>query len=99
MMTFVSDPAQAGGSQVKRVVDPMAAEAEDEPLFGPAMFPDERRQKPGFLSLFGRGRQPARAAAPRGASGAQPALEPLDDHELEGAEELEIPSFLRRLAN
>jgi cell division protein FtsZ len=92
-------PAQAGGPSVKRIVDPMAAEADDEPLFGPAMFPDDRRQKPGFLSLFGRGRQPARATAPRGASGAQPALEPLDDHELEGAEELEIPSFLRRLAN
>jgi cell division protein FtsZ len=94
---IASKPAQANGSQVKRI--DAAAEAEDEPLFGPAMFPDDRRQKPNFLSLFGRGRQPARAAAPRGASGgAQPALEP-DDHELEGAEELEIPSFLRRLAN
>jgi cell division protein FtsZ len=92
-------PAQANGSQVKRIVDPATAQAEDEPLFGPAMFPDDRRQKPNFLSLFGRSRQPARAAAPRGAAGgAQPALEP-DDHELEGAEELEIPSFLRRLAN
>jgi cell division protein FtsZ len=92
-------PIHANGSQVKRIVDPTAAEAEDEPLFGPAMFPDDRRQKPNFLSLFGRGRQPPRTVAPRGGSGAQPALEPLDDHELEGAEELEIPSFLRRLAN
>jgi cell division protein FtsZ len=92
-------PVQPGGSQVKRIVDPMVAETEDEPLFGPAMFPDDRRQKPGFLSLFGRGRQPTRAAAPRGGAGAQPALEALDEHEMEGAEELEIPSFLRRLAN
>lgn len=89
----------AGASTGKRIVDPAAAEGEDEPLFGPAMFPDDRRQKPGFLSLFGRGRQPSRASAPRAGSGAQPALEPLDDHDIEGAEELEIPSFLRRLAN
>jgi cell division protein FtsZ len=92
-------PVQPSATQVKRIVDPMAAEAEDEPLFGPATFPDDRRAKPGFLSLFGRGRQPARTAAPRGGSGAQPALEALDEHEMEGAEELEIPSFLRRLAN
>jgi cell division protein FtsZ len=92
-------PAQAAGSTVKRIVDPMAAEAEDEPLFGPAMFPDDRRQKPGFLSLFGRGRQTSRPSAPRAGAGAQPALEALDDHDIEGAEELEIPSFLRRLAN
>jgi cell division protein FtsZ len=91
-------PVQANGSQVKRIVEPVATGAEDEPLFGPAMFPDDRRQKPNFLSLFGR-RQPARTAAPRGAAGAQPALESLDESELEGAEELEIPSFLRRLAN
>jgi cell division protein FtsZ len=86
-------------STIKRVVDPTASETEDEPLFGPAMFPDDRRQKPGFLSLFGRGRQPSRSSAPRTGSGAQPALEPLDDNDVEGAEELEIPSFLRRLAN
>ncbi|HLZ82489.1 MAG TPA: cell division protein FtsZ [Caulobacteraceae bacterium] len=93
-------PVQPAGSTVKRIVDPMAAEAEDEPLFGPAMFPDDRRQKPGFLSLFGRGRQASsRPSAPRAGSGAQPALEALDDHDIEGAEELEIPSFLRRLAN
>ena len=92
-------PAQPAASNVKRIVDPMAAEAEDEPLFGPAMFPDDRRQKPGFLSLFGRGRQTSRPSAPRTGSGAQPALEALDDHDIEGAEELEIPSFLRRLAN
>jgi cell division protein FtsZ len=92
-------PAQPAGPNVKRIVDPMAAEAEDEPLFGPAMFPDDRRQKPGFLSLFGRGRQTSRPSVPRAGSGAQPALEALDDHDIEGAEELEIPSFLRRLAN
>ncbi len=92
-------PAQPATSSGKRIGDPMAAEAEDEPLFGPAMFSDDRRQKPGFLSLFGRGRQASRPSAPRAGSGAQPALEALDDHDIEGAEELEIPSFLRRLAN
>jgi cell division protein FtsZ len=92
-------PAQPGASQVKRIVEPVAAESDDEPLFGPAMFPDDRRQKPGFLSLFGRGRQSSRPSALRTGSGAQPALEAIDDHDMEGAEELEIPSFLRRLAN
>jgi cell division protein FtsZ len=92
-------PAQTGGSTVKRIVDPMAAEPEDEPLFAPSMFPDDRRQKPGFLSLFGRGRHTSRPSAPRAGSGAQPALEAVDEHDMEGAEELEIPSFLRRLAN
>jgi cell division protein FtsZ len=109
---FDSDPASQAGllfdapiapkpaaSTVRKIVDPSVAEAHDEPLFGPAMFPDDRRQKPGFLSLFGRGRQAARPSSPRAGSGAQPALEALDDHDIEGAEELEIPSFLRRLAN
>ncbi len=92
-------PAPVAAAPVKRIVDPLAAEPEDEPLFAPPMYQDDRRQTAGFLSLFGRGRQASRPTAGRSGGGAQPALEPLDDHEIEGAEELEIPSFLRRLAN
>jgi cell division protein FtsZ len=92
-------PAQAAGQPVKKVVDPMAAEPQDEPLFSSSIYTEDRRQKPGFLSLFGRGRQPARSAPARSAGGAQPAVDALEEHEIEGAEELEIPSFLRRLAN
>ena len=86
----------------------MVADDEDEPLFGEGAFTDDRRQRGGFLSLFG-GRPrydapsaPAPAPAPTRASapsrgGAQPAesAEP----ERDGGEDLEIPSFLRRLAN
>jgi cell division protein FtsZ len=84
---------------IRRIVDPMAVEPEDEPLFGPNIYADEPRQKSGFLSLFGRGRQVSRPAASRSGSVAQPALDTLEEHDIEGAEELEIPSFLRRLAN
>jgi cell division protein FtsZ len=88
-------------------------EAEEEPLF-PSIHHDERRQqKGGWLSLFGgvrpryetpapAAREPARerpAAAPvtqsRTVSSAQLAEEPKSDE----GEDLNIPSFLRRLAN
>ena len=73
----------------------------------------EPRQKGGWLSLFG-GRprqdysapsaQPAPAAAPpapirtAGGGGAQPALQPAPEPH-DATEDLDIPSFLRRLAN
>jgi cell division protein FtsZ len=91
-------PAAPAAPVKARIVDPLAEEPGDEPLFGAALYTEDRRQKPGFLSLFGRGRPPARAASLRG-GGAQPAVDAVEDHELDGAEELEIPSFLRRLAN
>ena len=74
---------------------------DDEPLFAPTHYGDERRQKGGWLSLFGRPRQEqaARPAPARSNGGAQPALDPLDDAEADEREVLEIPSFLRRLAN
>jgi len=87
--------------------------AEDEPLF-PAIEQEERRpQKGGWLSLFGGGRpryespapaprEPVRerpAAGPvpqaRSVGSAQLAEEPKGDE----GEDLNIPSFLRRLAN
>ncbi len=92
-------PAAPAAPLIKRIVDPMAAEATDEPLFAPTIYADDRRQKSGFLSLFGRGRQAVNPSSARGGSGAQPAADALEDQEIDGAKELEIPSFLRRLAN
>jgi cell division protein FtsZ len=92
-------PAPAAAPVAKRIVDPMVAEPTDEPLFGERLYGEDRRQKSGFLSLFGHGRKAARPAAPRMGGGVQPAVESADEHEVDGAQELEIPSFLRRLAN
>ena len=92
-------PAPLTTPAIKRIVDPMAVEATDEPLFAPALYADDRRQKSGFLSIFGRGRQASNPSSARGGSNAQPALDALEEHEVDGAKELEIPSFLRRLAN
>ena len=92
---------------VTRIVDPAAAEPEDEPLFAEPAF-EERRPRGGFLSIFGsRPRydapQPA-AQAPRTApapsrGGAQPVEAAAPEEEAHQGEDLEIPSFLRRLAN
>ena len=71
---------------IARIVDPSVADEEDEPLFAPNHY-DERRQKGGWLSLFGRprpesgGRPAAMATRPTG--GAQPAFDPVEDHEAE----------------
>ncbi len=89
---------------ITRIVDPLVAEMEEEPLFADP-YEDRRPQRSGFLSLFGsRPRydaptpaQSARPAASRG--GALPAEQPMDQVEVDGQEDLEIPSFLRRLAN
>ena len=87
---------------------------EEEPLF-PSIHPEERRQQKsgGWLSLFGGGRpryeaappvahetpreRPAAAPIPqaRTVASAQLAEEPKSDE----GEDLNIPSFLRRLAN
>ncbi|MGA0599649.1 cell division protein FtsZ [Caulobacter sp. KR2-114] len=93
---------------VKRIVDPSVADDEDEPLFPSTHYAEERRpqqQKGGFFSLFG-GRprhEPQAAAGPsmtsRPMGGAQPAMDLHEDPEAESNEDLEIPSFLRRLAN
>ena len=87
---------------VTRIVDPSVEEFEEAEapnmLFPPMHLADENRhprRSGGFLGLFGGGRQrydapPARAAAPVTTMPAK------DD---EDADDLEIPSFLRRLAN
>jgi cell division protein FtsZ len=91
---------------ITRIVDPSVAEEgelEDEPLFAEPAY-EARKPRGGFLSLFG-GRPrydvpasapPARPTASRG--GAQP-LEAAPEGHAETSEDLEIPSFLRRLAN
>jgi cell division protein FtsZ len=95
-------PAAEPVRTVARIVDPSVADDDDEPLFPQTPYSDERRQKSGgWLSLFGRPRQDSHAPAPqaRSAGGAQLAPEPLEDAHAEDTEDLEIPSFLRRLAN
>jgi cell division protein FtsZ len=95
---------------VTKIVDPMAAEEGDEPLFVDNHFGEDRRpQKGGWLSLFGGARQqqqrdlsappPAQTRA-TGTGGARPMPQAMDapEQSAEG-EDLEIPSFLRRLAN
>ena len=102
---FGFEPAAkpAPAAPVMRIVDPAVADADDEPLFASPHYGDERRQKGGWLSLFGRPRQEnAQRPAPTrssGGGGAQAALEPQDDADVEDRDDLEIPSFLRRLAN
>jgi cell division protein FtsZ len=90
---------------VTRIVDPAAAEPEDEPLFAEPAF-EERRPRGGFLSIFGsRPRydapQPAaaRTAPAPSRGGAQPVEAAAPEEEAHQGEDLEIPSFLRRLAN
>jgi cell division protein FtsZ len=103
-----AEPAPAP-APVTRIVDPEAAEPGDEPLFAETAF-EPRKPRGGFLSIFG-GRpryeppaQPAPAPAARAAQpapargGAQP-LEAQLPEEADQNEDLEIPSFLRRLAN
>jgi cell division protein FtsZ len=107
------EPVRAAEPQITtrpitRIVDPSVEEHEEEPLFGETAFEDRRPQRGGFLSLFGsRPRYDAPAAqpapAPRAAApsrgGALPAEQPASDPQAESQEDLEIPSFLRRLAN
>jgi len=91
---------------IGRIVDPMVADEDDDaPLFVEPVFEDRRPQKAGgFLSLFGsRPRYdapavPASRPAPVRGS-AQPVEAPATQAQVEGQEDLEIPSFLRRLAN
>jgi len=86
---------------VARIVDPSVADDEDEPLFAESpRFGQERPQKSSWLSIFGR---PRHDTAPQpqmrttsATRQAQPALQEAPD---EAEEDLEIPSFLRRLAN
>jgi cell division protein FtsZ len=90
-----------------RIVDPSVAddeEIQDEPLFAEPAY-EARRPRGGFLSLFGgrpRYEAPPAAPAPRASAsrgGALPLEAAAPAENPEAAEDLEIPSFLRRLAN
>jgi len=87
---------------VARIVDPSVADDEDElePLFPQGShYADDRRQKGGWLSLFGRTRHDAPQASLRSAGSAQPSPQAAPEAPADDNEDLEIPSFLRRLAN
>ena len=107
MLTFDEPAVPAAPAPVTRIVDPMVAEEEDEePLVAGSHY-EEQPRKGGWLSLFG-GRQrhepagatysppPQRAAA---GGGAAAAAQPIEQALEEENDDLEIPSFLRRLAN
>jgi cell division protein FtsZ len=93
--------AAAEPAPITRIVDPAVAEdgEADEPLFAEPY--EARKPRGGFLSLFG-GRPRYEAPAPRAApvrGGAQPVEAVAPEEQAEPGEDLEIPSFLRRLAN
>jgi len=85
------------------------AGGEEEPLFPQVRYGDDRERK-GFFSLFGRPRQddpapirdyrndPSPVLQARTAGGAAAPVQKIED-EPEAGDDLEIPSFLRRLAN
>jgi cell division protein FtsZ len=91
--------SQPAARPIARIVDPSVADDEDEPLFPETpRFSQERPQKSSWLSIFGRPRHdtaPQPQLRTTAASQAQPALEEATDADAD----LEIPSFLRRLAN
>jgi cell division protein FtsZ len=81
-----------------RVVKPVAAD-DDEPLFPTPRYGDDRRQKGNWLSLFGGRRHDGPSAQLRTLSAAQPGVDTFEEEDAAQDEDLEIPSFLRRLAN
>jgi cell division protein FtsZ len=107
--TVAEEPrvSAAPARPVNRIVDPLVDDAADEPLFPENNYYEERRpqKQGGFFSMFGGGRQryeqQASAAQPqaRSAQSARPQLQPIETPQADDAEDLEIPSFLRRLAN
>ncbi|MDE2487757.1 MAG: cell division protein FtsZ, partial [Alphaproteobacteria bacterium] len=104
---YAAAAATRSAPTVTRIVDPSVADDEedidDEPLFTEPAF-ESRRPRSGFLSLFGgRARYDAAVSAPGPRASARGGAMPLEavqpEAEAESAEDLEIPSFLRRLAN
>jgi cell division protein FtsZ len=91
---------------VTRIVDPMVEDADDTPLYTEQHYADRQPQKSGgWMSLFGGNRQrdyqqpaPQQPQA-RSTTSARPAMQPLESQQVDEGEDLEIPSFLRRLAN
>ncbi|MBS0362714.1 MAG: cell division protein FtsZ, partial [Proteobacteria bacterium] len=109
VVTPAAAPEPVVVQPVARIVDPAVSEPEDEPLFAEPAF-EERRPRGGFLSIFGgRPRYDTGAPAPQPApmqtrpapvrGGAQPVEAVQPEEQAHQGEDLEIPSFLRRLAN
>ncbi|WGM39964.1 cell division protein FtsZ [Caulobacter sp. NIBR1757] len=99
--------AVAPPQQRTLIVDPLVDDAPAEDFTIDPHFEQREERKTGWMSLFGGRRQPsayeqspppqARAAF---GGGARPAPQPVEDlHQEEEGDDLEIPSFLRRLAN
>ncbi|HSK40611.1 MAG TPA: cell division protein FtsZ [Arenibaculum sp.] len=107
-LTFDEPGIEAEPAVVARIVDPSVADDDDEPLVADSHY-EEPPRKSGWLSLFGgRNRhEPTgatyappptqRAAAGGGAAAAM--AQPVEETLHEENDDLEIPSFLRRLAN
>ena len=99
-----TDEAEDDGRSRRSIISPAFAASEDH-----------RHKRGGLLSMFGGGRprhEPAPAPlrdfrndptpvlqARAAATGAQAAAQPVEDEQADAGEDLEIPSFLRRLAN
>ena len=106
----VSEPVIQAPVSRTVIVDPLVAEDEDfdAPLYAEPPYGDTRQQRKGFLSLFGgrpQQQQPRYDAGSggmpralgRGGAAAQP--QAVEEPQVDDNEDLEIPSFLRRLAN
>jgi cell division protein FtsZ len=105
-------PKPAPAAAVEPEPEPLAAEAgvEDAPLFPDRSYSGDRRRG-GFLGLFGGRARASAEEAPGAASYRQAqtsapqtrgsaALKPVEEEQpLDATDDLEIPSFLRRLAN
>jgi cell division protein FtsZ len=102
---YAASAAPAEPAPVVRIVDP--AVEDDEPLFAQPVYED-RKPRGGFLSLFGGRPRYDAPAAPQAApvqrpmasrGGALPQEAAAPEEIVHQGEDLEIPSFLRRLAN
>ena len=104
---YLSAPPSAPAIDTPRIYMRPAAPAVETRRAPPAHpLPDPRQppeQKKGWMSLFGgrpRYDAPVQQQAPlRGHGGAQVAAQHAEPEQIESHEDLEIPSFLRRLAN
>ncbi len=107
IITTPSQPTMQTEAPRTVIVDPLAAEEGDimdAPLYADPHYEDSRQQRKGFLSLFGGRPQqqqrydgPPAARATGRSGGAAPQL--MEEPQTQDSEDLEIPSFLRRLAN
>jgi cell division protein FtsZ len=91
-------PAVRQPQVVTKIVDPSVAEEEDILFPQTAHYAVDRRQKGGIFSMFNR-RQDAPRATLRPAPAPEPTVQPMSQGRAEETDDLEIPSFLRRLAN